>query len=66
MAPAETELEMTTRHVREGEKALSRQRRLITRLETRGENSDLARKLLRDFEAIQRLHQDHLDRIQRG
>lgn len=63
MSPAETELEMTKRHVRDGKQALARQRRLIADLEARGENTELAHKLLDDFESIQRLHQDHLDRI---
>lgn len=63
MIHAETELEMTARHVRRGEELVLRQRHLVQELEARSENADMARKLLADFEAIQRMHISHLTRL---
>jgi hypothetical protein len=66
MAGAETELEMTARHVRRGEELVSRQRHLVKELEARGENAEGARRLLAEFEAIQRMHMDHFTRLRGG
>ena len=53
-------------HVRCGEELVLRQRKLVEELQARGENAAEARKLLADFEAIQRMHMDHFARLRRG
>jgi hypothetical protein len=66
MARAETELEMAMRHVRRGKVLVSRQRQMVEELEARGENADQARQLLAEFEAIQRMHTEHLERLRQS
>ena len=60
---AETELEMVQRHVRQGQKHVSRQVAIIAQMKIRKQSVDLAEALLFSFEWIQRAHQDHLDRL---
>ena len=62
----ETELEMVRRHVREGEGQVQRQSELLARLQERGAPTDLAVILLEQFEDIQRLHKEHLTRLEAG
>lgn len=64
MGAEETELEMVQRHVREGEGLVTRQRALIARLGASGLPTGEADRLLDEFEEMQRLHEDHLARIQ--
>ncbi|RYB01311.1 hypothetical protein D3272_26820 [Lichenibacterium ramalinae] len=64
MSAEETELEMVQRHVRQGERTLANQRALIARLGTLGRPTEEAEILLASFEDAQRMHEDHLARIQ--
>ena len=60
----ESELQMVTRHVREGEAILERQRVLIAKLIERRSTTDEAETLLDIYETSQALHLDHLKRLQ--
>jgi hypothetical protein len=62
MAP-ETDLEMAERHVREGERHIALQRKIIATLTEGGHLTDEAYKLLRTFEELQVLHVTHRDRL---
>ena len=55
---------MVTRHVREGEAILERQRVLIAKLIERRSTTDEAETLLDIYETSQALHLDHLKRLQ--
>ena len=66
MATAESELDMAERHVRRGAELILQQRDLIRELEAKGQNTAMARKLLAEFESIQRLHVGHLWRLRAG
>ena len=63
MNPVETELEMAQRHVRQGERHVSRQRELIAEISSRMQSTDLAEALLIDFENCLHSHNDHLARL---
>ena len=63
MAAGETELQMVQRHVREGAAHIECQRVLLARLRARGRTTEAASGLLVIFEAIQREHEAHLDRL---
>ena len=64
MPRSETELQMVTRHVREGEAILERQRALIAKLNERRSTTDEAETLLDIYKTSQALHLDHLKRLQ--
>ena len=57
---AETELEMVQRHVRQGERHVSRQLEIIAEMMLREQPTGLAESLLFSFEKSLRAHQDHL------
>lgn len=59
----ETELEMVQRHVREGEIHVKRQREIIIEIQERGGPTEVALKLLDNFEGLQREHNAHLARL---
>jgi hypothetical protein len=59
----ETPLEMVTRHIWEGEAAISRQRALVTRLSALGQSTVVAEELLVQFMATQMEHVAHLKRL---
>jgi hypothetical protein len=65
MAGNETELEMVRRHVRQGAAHIERQRDVLARLEGLGNVSLVAqaKQLLGEFQAIQREHESHLERL---
>lgn len=58
-------LEQARRHVAEGEKHIARQREVVAGLECDGHDSKQARKLLHEFEGVQRLHVEHRDRLKK-
>ena len=60
--PGETKLEMTERHVREGERHLDNQRSIIDWLRKHNYSTSEAELLLINLEEAQRLHRDHLAR----
>jgi len=63
MVATETELEMVQRHIRQGERHVSRQHEIIAELTLRNQPTWLAESLLLDFQDVLRAHQDHLGRI---
>ncbi|AZO58959.1 hypothetical protein EJ078_06315 [Mesorhizobium sp. M1A.F.Ca.IN.022.06.1.1] len=63
MPRRETPLEMAQRHVREGAERIAHQRALIARMELRGQSIGEAEHRLREFQAAQRQHTDHLRRL---
>jgi hypothetical protein len=63
MVQHETELEMARRHVREGREIL--QRTIIEGQPVSGFSAAKAERLLSDFEKMQCLHEDDLERIER-
>ena len=63
MEAGETELEMVQRHVRQGERHVSRQRELIADQTRRNLPTDQAEKVLFNFEITLLAHNDHLDRL---
>jgi hypothetical protein len=64
MHRAESELEMTERHVREGEKHIARQREIIAEFTAKGFPTEEAERLLQNLKDLQRQHVDDLTRIQ--
>ena len=64
MTTAETELEMVRRHVREGVIIVADQRARIAHLTASGLSTETAEATLVNFEDIQRLHEEHLARIE--
>ena len=59
-------LELTERHVREGERRIARQREIVRRLELRSPESvtlRIARGLLQEVERAQRIHVADRDRL---
>jgi SOS response regulatory protein OraA/RecX len=62
----ETELEMVQRHVREGERHLTLQQEILTWLTDRGYSTDEAERLLTNMEDLQRMHCEHLTRLQQN
>ena len=65
MGKEESKLAMVQRHVREGAEHIAHQRELVVRLQADGHLTKEAEALLRDFEGIQRQHEEHLARIVR-
>lgn len=65
MPPRETVVEMAERHVREGERHVAIQRRIVCRLDQMGFSTELATQLLKQFEEMLDLHRQHLKRLQR-
>ena len=63
MAVGETELEMVQRHVREGERHVSRQLEIIADMTFRGQPTGLAEDLLSNFQFSLRAHKAHLEQI---
>ncbi|RWE26633.1 MAG: hypothetical protein EOS41_05735 [Mesorhizobium sp.] len=61
----ETKLEMGERHVREGNARIARQRELIEELLHDGHRTEEARRVLQEFEAVQRELETHLDFLRR-
>lgn len=61
--PHETEFEMAARHVREGERHVSRQVELIEELRVDGHDTSQAEDLLVEFKAILAEHKAHLELI---
>lgn len=53
-------------HIRDGEVIVARQRRLIESLQAAGLDTELAMKLLAQFEATLASHREHLDRLTRN
>lgn len=66
MAQAETELEMARRHVAEGRRTVERQRSILAELRTDGHPTSIAETLLQEFMRSQKLHKEHLSRLQTG
>lgn len=64
MGAGETEIEMAQRHVRKGKRIIARQRDLIEQRWAYGISTRYSEILLATFEDMQRLHEDHLARIQ--
>ena len=64
MQISETELQMVTRHVLQGEVILRRQSVLIAKMKELDQRTVLAEILLDSFEIGQALHRDHLKRLQ--
>jgi hypothetical protein len=60
----ETELEMVNRHVREGERNLALQQDIITWLGDHGQSTCEAERLLTNMTDLQRMHREHLARLQ--
>lgn len=60
MAVGETELQMVERHVRQGERHVSRQIEIIADMARRHQPTGLAERLLFNFEASLQAHRDHL------
>ena len=63
MAVGETELQMVERHVRQGEKHVSRQLEIIVDLQFRDQPTGLAESLLLNFEISLHAHRDHLSHL---
>ena len=63
MAVGETELQMVERHVRQGERHVSRQLEIITAMQLRGQHTGLAESLLFNFDKSLRAHRDHLSEL---
>ena len=61
MAVGETEFEMVERHVRQGERRVSRQLEIIADMQRRGQFTGLAESLLFNLERSLRAHRDHLE-----
>ena len=61
----ETELEMVARHVRDGERHVTRQREIIAEFAARGASTVQASDLLMQFEATLRQHRKHLARLRK-
>lgn len=64
--PAETELEMVRRHVRQGLLAVKRQRELVIELQDKGAAAaETALALLDQFKDLQQQHEAHLARLEK-
>jgi hypothetical protein len=64
MPANESELEMTRRHVADGERHIALQREIIVRLQGLGGDTGIAEQLLEEFEATLRDHRAHRDRLE--
>lgn len=60
----ETELEMAERHVREGDRHLIVQQEIIEWLKDHGRSTVEAERLLTNMRDLQRMHREHLARLQ--
>ncbi|TGT51895.1 hypothetical protein EN813_050040 [Mesorhizobium sp. M00.F.Ca.ET.170.01.1.1] len=63
---SETKLEIGERHVREGKARIARQRELIEELSRDGHRTGEAKRLLQEFEAVQRELEAHLDFLRKS
>lgn len=63
MAVGETELEMVERHVRQGERHVTRQLDIIEEMMLRNQPTAVAESLLFNFEITLLAHHDHLYRL---
>ena len=63
MTRFETDLQMTERHVREGEVQLAQQRHILSWLADHHYATDEAERLLAIFEDIQQMHREHYARL---
>jgi hypothetical protein len=63
MGHPETERQMVERHVREGEEHVARQLKCIADLNSRGQPSDLAKRLLESCVDALDLHRSNLERL---
>jgi len=66
MAGRETELEMVRRHVAQGERHVALQQEIIGHLRELGGSTELAERLLTEFEQVLQSHREHLRRIEPG
>ena len=57
-------LALAEQHVAEGRHHISHQRQIVAELEQGGYDTSIARALLRQFEATQKLHIEDRDRLQ--
>ena len=60
---AETELETTQRHVREGAGHVARQKEMLAQFKEKGSNTKEIRELLLILEESQAAHEKHLARL---
>ena len=63
MRVGETELEMVQRHVRQGERHVSRQLEIIADMQFRKQPNGLAESLLLNFDRSLRAHKVHLEQL---
>ena len=63
MTTGETELEMVQRHVRQGEKHVSRQLEIIAEMQLRKQPTGSAENLLFNFDRSLRAHKAHLEQL---
>jgi hypothetical protein len=64
MVAGETDLEMTRRHVAQGERHVADQRKVVDHLRKIGGDTDMASQLLEEFEATLEDHRDHRNRLE--
>jgi Spy/CpxP family protein refolding chaperone len=58
-------LEKARRHIAQGGETISRQRKLIAKLEATGYDTAMARHLLASFEGLQAMSVSEVDRLER-
>ena len=63
MTTGETNLEMVQRHVRQGEKHVSRQLEIIAEMQLRKQPTGSAENLLFNFDKSLRAHKAHLEQL---
>ena len=63
MTTGETNLEMVQRHVRQGEKHVSRQLEIIAEMQLRKQPTGSAENLLFNFDRSPRAHKAHLEQL---
>ena len=63
MREGETELEMVQRHVRQGERHVSRQLEIIADMQLRKQSTSSAENLLFNFDRSLRAHKVHLEQL---
>ena len=63
MTTEETELEMVQRHVRQGERHVSRQIEIIADIKFRKQPTSSAENMLFSFDRSLRVHKSHLDQL---
>ena len=63
MKTGETELEMVQRHVRQGERHVSRQLEIIANMQLRKQPTGAAENLLFNFDKSLRAHKAHLEQL---